>query len=37
MQDASVEIAPSIDLLERYDLKKGEINVDGNYRKDFTD
>lgn len=37
MQDASVEIAPSIGLLEGYDLKKGEVNVDGNYRKGFTD
>lgn len=36
MQNTSGKIVPNTCLLERYELKKGEVNVNGNYRKGFT-
>ena len=36
MQNTSAKIVPNICLLERHELKKGEVNVNGNYRKSFT-
>ena len=36
MQNTSAKIVPNIYLLERCELKKGEVNVNGNYRKGFT-
>lgn len=37
MQNANAKMVPSVCLLEGYELKKGEVNVDGNYRKGFKD
>lgn len=37
MQNTNAKMVPSVCLLEGYELKKGEVNVDDNYRKGFKD